>query len=69
MIPSFITARTPSGLRLLMLKTNTRYASQFNYFDIQQLPKLGWIAWFYMDIEQNDDFKDELLNELIKAGK
>lgn len=46
-IPSFIKALTPRGLRLSMLRNNTKHGVTFQYFDIQFVEG-KWIAWFYL---------------------
>ena len=62
-IPDFIEARTPKGLRALMLETNSKNSTQYKYFDISSYTKNGkarWIAWFYRDIA--DTLKKEIAN-------
>lgn len=54
-IPSFIKARTLSGLRLACLKNNTRLGGFVNYFSIQHVTENGrsfWIAWYYDTMEK-----------------
>lgn len=48
-IPNFLVARTPKGLRRLMLETNIKFGKQFNFFDIQFVGG-KWYAWYYLDI-------------------
>ena len=38
-IPDYIEASSPSGLRSLMVKTNVKYGHQFKYFDISSYTK------------------------------
>jgi hypothetical protein len=49
-IPSFVKARTPEGLRRVMLINNIKNAMQFVYHDIQFVNGF-WYAWYY---EQTD---------------
>ena len=52
-IPSFLKARSPQGLRRLMLLNNTNNATFYQYFDIQFVGGF-WFAWFYKDVGQDD---------------
>lgn len=45
-IPNFVKAKTPRGLRLLMLKNNAKLSATVQYFDIAFV-KGHWFAWFY----------------------
>jgi len=49
-IPNYITARTPQGLRRLMLMNNIKLGTEFNYFDLQFVNK-KWVAWYYQKVE------------------
>ena len=57
-IPNFIKARTPRGLRLLMIKNNARRYARFDYFNIQ-FSKGSWYAWYYDNEITEEDFKDD----------
>lgn len=54
LIPNFVTAQTPEGLRRIMLATNARTGKWNNYHSIQQIKdsrnKTVWIAWFWEEI-------------------
>lgn len=56
-IPHFISARTPQGLRRLMLKNNVKHGLVFNYYQIVFDGK-KWYAWFQLDAEIS--FKEEI---------
>lgn len=62
LIPDFITAQSPRGLRLLMFKTNAKYGAQFEYFDISyhkdSKGKDTWTAWFYRSLKNIGDLND-----------
>jgi len=49
-IPSFIKAKSPAGLRRIMLLNNTKHSKTFQYFSIQFVEK-EWFAWFYLDMD------------------
>jgi hypothetical protein len=54
LIPTFIEARSPQGLRASMIKINARHRGMVKFFDIQTYVKRNtsyWIAWYYVDIE------------------
>ena len=59
LIPNFIEAPSPSGLRAAMYRNNAKLGAECQYFDIQHYTKDGrlvWVAWFYQRIEKLDDF-------------
>jgi hypothetical protein len=68
-IPDYIEASSPSGLRSLMVKTNVKYGHQFKYFDISSYTKTDsrnktrtrWIAWYYKKYDQLD-FEEAIEN-------
>jgi hypothetical protein len=67
MIPNFIKARSPQGLRLLMLKTNSQNGKHYQYFDIQYVKEAAasyWIAWYFDEVtlENVDKLDQELSN-------
>ena len=56
-IPNFLKARSPKGLRRLMLLNNAKYSTFFEYKDIAPVLescKLYWYAWFYKVVDTND---------------
>lgn len=55
-IPNFIKAKSPRGLRSLMIRNNTKRGKFFDYFDIQFV-KGSWFAWYYDDQVTLEDFK------------
>jgi hypothetical protein len=62
-LPFFIKARSPQGLRRLMIKTNAKHGYTFHYFDIQ-FANGSWYAWFYKDLlATNKDDVEELNND------
>lgn len=53
-VPSFIKARTLSGLRLSCLKNNIRLGGFVNYFSIQRVTEGSesyWVAFYYDSME------------------
>lgn len=46
-IPNVLSARSPRGLRRLMLNNNVKHGIEFKYFDIQFING-RWFAWFYL---------------------
>lgn len=55
LIPNFIRAANPKGLRRLMLLNNAKLGGLVQYFDIQQTLDGKWIAWYYAEIQSDDD--------------
>lgn len=53
MIPNFIVARSPLGLRQLMLRTNAKSGAFLKWFDIQ-FTNGKWIAWYYSEVTAFD---------------
>ena len=50
LLPNYITADSPQGLRRAMALKNLVENAEHQYFDIQQYQqnnKTRWIAWFY----------------------
>lgn len=45
-IPNYITAKTPQGLRRVMLMNNVKHVMQFTYHNIQFVNG-AWYAWYY----------------------
>jgi len=56
-IPHFISARSPEGLRRLMLRTNVKHGLIFDYYQIIFDGK-KWFAWYQLDAV--DGFADEI---------
>lgn len=58
-LPNFIKAKTPRGLRLLMIRNNVRLKATVQYFDVQFV-KGAWFAWFYepLNMESIDDLAE-----------
>lgn len=51
-IPNFISASTPSGLRLSCLQNNARMNAYVKYYAITYDPnEKMWYAWFYESVE------------------
>lgn len=66
-IPNYIKAANPLGLRRLMLLTATKLNAQLKFFDIQYVvdgKEKYWIAWYCHDV-LNDD---QIFVEQTKAG-
>lgn len=49
-IPNYVTASTPRGLRRVMLRNNVRDGMQYAYEIIFNSKENKWYAWFYKDI-------------------
>lgn len=65
-IPNFLTAVTPLGLRRLMLLNNKKHGAWLKY-DIQYVEsQKRWYAWYYAESISNDD---PLLKEADKIDK
>jgi hypothetical protein len=47
-IPHFLSARTPKGLRVAMLRNNLKWKLVFNYYQIIFDGK-RWYAWYQMN--------------------
>ena len=61
LIPNFIEAPSPQGLRALMYRTNAKLGAECQFFDIQSYKKGDrtiWIAWFYQRLERLDDITE-----------
>ena len=48
--PKNISAKTPNGLRQLMIKLNIMYGRNFRYFDFQYAQG-KWHCWFQLSLE------------------
>ena len=64
-IPSFLTARSPEGLRRLMLRNNAKHAMFFKYFDIQFVNG-RWYAWYILNLKTNVPFNSP--EEALQGG-
>ena len=56
-IPNYIKARSPQGLRRLMLLNNARSSTFYEYTHIQFISDAEggqWYAWYYRDVDNND---------------
>ena len=51
-IPHFVSAESPEGLRVAMLKNNLRYKSQFQYYAIVFDGRI-YTAWFYKESKES----------------
>lgn len=62
-VPNFLAARSPSGLRRLMILNNIKKGTWYKYFDIQYNQRdQRWYAWFFQEITDHEllnDVKDE----------
>lgn len=52
-IPNFVTARSPLGLRRVMLMNNIKNSVQFVYHDIQFVNGV-WYAWYYQQTKVSE---------------
>lgn len=64
-IPHFIKARSPEGLRRLMLRNNVKWGLIFNYYQII-FDGNTWFAWFQLDAV--DALEDEI-KQMEARGK
>lgn len=53
LIPAFVTARSPLGLRRAMLINNAKAGAFHRYFDIQFVQG-QWYAWFFKEVGADD---------------
>lgn len=56
-IPSYLKARSPQGLRRLMLLNNAKNSTFYEYTNMQWVPDDNgghWYAWYYRDVDTND---------------
>ena len=54
LIPNYITAQTPQGLRRRMFQENAKYGGFLKFFDIssyEENKKTKWIAWFFVELK------------------
>lgn len=66
LIPDFIKARSPAGLRRLMFQNNLKDGKQYNYFSIQ-FASGSWVAWYYRDLRDNFTGQVERIMEASDA--
>jgi hypothetical protein len=60
-IPNFLAARSPQGLRRLMLLNNTKKGHVFVYQILYVADQKKWVAWY-------NDTNQGLLDELKEAS-
>jgi hypothetical protein len=65
-IPNFVTARSPLGLRRVMLLNNAKHRKVFNYYSIHFVDG-KWFAWFYNEVESGDDLLNPDEHNKMKA--
>ena len=53
MIPNYVSARSPQGLRRVMLMNNARTGYFHHYFDIQFVAG-KWYAWYFKTVGSDD---------------
>jgi hypothetical protein len=53
LIPNYVSARSPQGLRRVMLMNNAKSGFFHQYFDIQFVGG-RWYAWFYREVGSDD---------------
>jgi len=58
LIPNYISAATPRGLRRLMLSESSKRGRFYKFTDIQFVDG-RWYAWFVDDIRLDDDLMTE----------
>lgn len=66
-IPNFIRARSPNGLRRAMVRNNARLGMFVKYFDIQFVNG-EWFAWFFVEIDANDEMLKVQTKEVTNAN-
>jgi hypothetical protein len=62
-IPNFLSATSPNGLVVAMLRNNLKYGMEFRYFDIQ-FAQGKWIVWFNVEMPK----RQMVEAALAKAG-
>ena len=55
LIPNFLKARSPQGLRLAMLNNNKKTGKYFKYSTPMQSNDGLWYTWFDIDITMDDE--------------
>ena len=58
-IPNFITAKSPRGLRRLMVQKAAKTGKWYSYYDISFDGK-QWVAWY------NEKAEDAVENEVVR---
>jgi len=61
LIPNFITAQSPRGLRRRMFEENAKYGGFLKFFDIssyQEDDKTKWVAWFFVELKDIGELDD-----------
>lgn len=56
-IPNYLKARSPQGLRRLMLLNNAKGSAFYEYVNISPVLEgtvLYWYAWYYKDVDNSD---------------
>ena len=67
-IPDFLKARSPQGLRRLMFLKNMKDGKQYKYFAIQ-FAEGSWVAWFYRDLDESiNGGIEEIMTEKVSNG-
>jgi hypothetical protein len=56
-LPNYLRARSPQGLRRLMLLNNIKRGLQVSYFNIQFVNGY-WFAWYNIEVDFNENFKE-----------
>ncbi len=58
LIPDYVSAKSPTGLRRACLINNGKFGIQFHYFSIQ-FTQGRWYAWFMRDLSREDFVTNE----------
>lgn len=53
LIPQYVSARSPQGLRRAMIMLNAKSGAWHKFFDIQYVDG-RWFAWFYQEVTAED---------------
>lgn len=56
LIPHYVKARTPEGLKRAMLQNNLKFKAYCNYSNIQFVDG-NWYAWFTVDLNLSERLK------------
>lgn len=66
-IPNFLRARSPQGLRRAMIRNNAKLGMFIKYFDIQFVNG-EWFAWYFVEIDPNEEMLKVQTEEVENAN-
>lgn len=63
---NYIKAKSPMGLRRLMLRENAKHGLTIQYDNIQFV-KGSWYAWYYLEVKNDDPLLRERDEQAVKS--